>query len=94
MFVSRRYEEEDRKKWSSVMELEFMSSEESGEEDELYVKPLRWRSRLLEDFLMDLDAEFHRRKSSQARRQTKQRILAETPSTRQAPSGLPGWASK
>ncbi len=92
MFASRVYEEDDRRKWSSVLQSDLMSSEDSGEEDELYVKPLNWRSKRIENFFMDLDSEYEGKKSSQAKRQTKTRILAETPSKRPAPSELPSWA--
>ncbi len=49
MFASRVYED-DRRKWSSVLQSDLMSSEDSGEEDELYVKPLNWRSKRIENF--------------------------------------------
>ncbi len=66
--------------------------EESGEDDELYVKPLPWRSSLVEKFFVDLDDEFQQAQSSQAKRQTKTRILSEVPSKKPAQSDLPSWA--
>ncbi len=93
MFIKRSYGEEDRKKWPSVLNADCVSSEESGEDDELYVKPLLWRSSLVEKFFVDLDDQFQQTKSSQAKRQTKTRILSEVPSMRPAPSDLPSWAT-
>ncbi len=90
--MKRSYGEEDRKKWISVLNVDCVSSEESGEDDELYVKPLLWRSSLVEKFFVDLDDQFQQAKSSQAKRQTKTRILSEVPSKRPAPSDLPSWA--
>ncbi len=69
-----------------------MSSEESGDEDELYVKPLVWRVPNVTNFFIDLDSKFMKNKSAQARRQTKQRVLSEVPSNRSAPSQFPAWA--
>ncbi len=92
MFMKRSYGEEDRKKWASVLNADCVSSEESGEDYELYVKPLLWRS-LLVEFFLDLDDQFQRTKSSQAKRQTKTRIFSEVPSKRPAPSDLPSWAT-
>ncbi len=37
-----KYSESDKKKWLSVLDTSMMSSEESGDEDELHVKPLIW----------------------------------------------------
>ncbi len=92
MFLKRSYGEVDRKKWASVLNVDCVSSEESGEDDELYVKPLLWRSSLVEKFFVDLDDQFQQTKFSQAKRQTKTRILSEVPSKRPAPSDLPSWA--
>ncbi len=66
--------EPDKKKWLSVLDVSKMSSEESGDEHELYVKPLVWRATNVTDFFIDLDSTFMKNKSVQARRQTKQRI--------------------
>ena len=52
---------------------EMVSSEESGEEDNVnYVKELPWRASLVSDFFYDLDEQYSTTKSAQARRQTKQ----------------------
>ena len=55
--------------------------EESGEEDELYVKPLQWRCSLVEKFFVDLHNEFQQAKLS-----------SEVSSKRPSPLDLPRWA--
>ena len=40
-----RLTEEQKKKWLSVITNDFMSSEESGTEDENVIHPLAWRSK-------------------------------------------------
>ena len=53
----------------------FMSSEESGTEDDedvLIVKDLLWRSNIVDRFFQNLDEK--EEKSSQAKRQSKKRI--------------------
>ncbi len=92
MFVTRKYSELDKKKWLSVLDVSMMSSEESGDEDELYVKPLVWRVPNVTNFFIDLDSTFMKNKSAQARRQTKQRVLSEVTSNRSAPSQFTAWA--
>ncbi len=47
----------------------------------------------MQTFFVDLDDEFQQAKSSQAKKQTKTRILSEVPSKRPAPSDLPSWAT-
>ena len=49
---------------------EMMSSEES-ENEAIVVKELPWRSKKVDDFLWALDGEATKRKSEQAKRQTK-----------------------
>ena len=72
-----------------------MSSEESDpEEDDMFVKPLPWRSDLVNKFLADLDERKTEHKTPQALRQRKKRIVSVHISTRDAPPGLPKWALK
>ncbi len=47
----------------------------------------------MEKFFVDCDDQFQQAKSSQAKRQTKIRILSEVPSKRPASSDLPSWAT-
>ena len=63
-----------------------MSSEDSADEDEqfLKVKVLPWRGELVNKMFADLDIISKKEKSPQARRQLKGRKLGET-STRPAP---------
>ena len=88
--------EEERDKWMSVMKIEAMSSDESGiddDEDVIVVHPLPWISSEVDSFKNKLDQAILNEKSSQARRQTKRRLLG-SPSTRQMPKThtLPSWA--
>ena len=84
-----------KEKWSKVLQAEVMSSEESGpEENDMFVKPLPWRSDLVNKFLAELDDRSTERKTPQALRQRKKRVLSAYVSTRGAPPGLPKWALK
>ena len=64
-FKKCAYKEEDAKKWSKVLISEYMSSEESGDDDTLIVRPLQWHSGLL-DTSDNLDKQNLAEKSSQA----------------------------
>ena len=81
-----------KEKWSKVLQAEVMSSEES--ENDMFVKPLPWRSDLVNKFLAELDNRNTERKTPQALRQRKKRVLSAYVSTRSAPPGLPKWALK
>ena len=84
-----------KEKWSKVLLAEVMSSEESGpEEEDMFVKPLPWHSDLVNKFLAELDERSTERKTAQALRQRKKRIISVHVSTRSAPPGLPKWALK
>ena len=72
---------------------ECMSSEESGNDDTLIVRPLQWRSGLVDTFFGNLDKQNMEEKSSQARRQLKGRLNG-APSSRPAHEPLPRWALK
>ena len=75
--------EEQKKKWLTVMSNDFMSSEES-EEDQIVVHPLPWRTPYMNTMFLKIDAYVTEKKSPQARRQTKSRKTG-FPSTRQRP---------
>lgn len=82
-----------KEKWNKVLQAEVMSSEESGpEEDDMFVKPLPWRSELVNKFFAELDEKSTERKTAQALRQRKKRIISVHASIRGAPPGLPKWA--
>ena len=83
----------DYKKWSKVLINDCMSSEESGDDDTLVVRPLPWRSDLVNTFFANLDKKNMEEKSPQARRQLKGR-LSGSPSSRPTYEHLPQWALK
>ena len=83
-----------KEKWNKVLLAEVMSSEESGPEENMFVKPLPWHSDLVNKFLAELDEKNTERKTPQALRQRKKRIVSVHISTRGAPPGLPKWALK
>ena len=70
-----------------------MSSEDSGDDDTLVVRPLLWRSDLVNTFFDNLDKQNMEEKSPQARRQLKARFTG-VPSSRSACAPLPRWALK
>ena len=82
---------DQRGKWLSVTKKEYMSSEESGEEDCITVHPLPWRSQYVTRMFSKIDAYIINRKSAQAKRQMKKR-QSGTPSTRSPPGEAPDWA--
>ena len=89
------FSEADRVKWRKIFVTEFMSSDESGEEDGravFMVKKLRWRSERVSSFFERLDTARASRKTEQASRQTKPRIYSDLISSRPAPRGFPSWA--
>ena len=95
IFEKRVYDKQDEDKWRKVLLLEMVSSEESGsgEDDNAnYVKELPWRASIVTEFFYDLDEQYAAAKSSQARRQTKQRLPSTTGSSRPAPSDVPAWS--
>ena len=73
-----------------------MSSEASGNDsdDSIIVHPIPWRSEYVSRMFKKIDAYSDKNKSSQARRQTKNRIVG-SPSTRHCPTGdnVPEWAT-
>ena len=74
---------------------DFMSSEESDDENEdiIIVKPLVWRSERVTQFLQWLDEKCNDVKTTQAKRQRKQRVASSGMSVRPKPvANLPGWA--
>ena len=89
------FSEADRLKWKKILVTEFMSSDESGEEDEravFIVKKLPWRSERVSSFFQRLDTARTSRKTEQASRQTKPRVYKDLISSRPAPRGFPTWA--
>ena len=85
--------DKDREKWEKVFIVDMMSSEESGSEEDsdIVVKPLPWRSSRVSRFFSQMDKYTTAKKSSQAKRQTKARVLG-APSARPPPTDLASWA--
>ena len=86
----------EKSKWMTVLVPGFMSSDYScsdSEDDSLGTRPLPWRSQKVTDFFYALDAHAEGAKSAQAKKQTKERVLSDLPSSRECPSGkFPQWA--
>ena len=84
----------EKEKWKKVL-AEAMSSEESDDENEevITVKPLPWRAEV-SSFFHRLDNKMKQSKSTQAKRQRKQRIEGSNYSLRLRPVGtsIPEWA--
>ena len=86
-----KFTAEQRTKWLSVTKREYMSSEESGDDDFIVVHRLPWRSDYVGKMFSKIDGYIISKKSSQAKRQMKLRRLG-TPSTRPQPRDAPDWA--
>ena len=76
-----------------------MSSEESGNEGEeqvIHVKPLPWRSEVVNKMMKKLDENIYQGRSAQAKRQLKQRVPSLTDSSRAKPQdeSKPTWIFK
>ena len=84
----------DKDKWSKVMKSELMSSEESDGDDEcIIVKRLKWREEKVTSFFHKLDEACQGKKTPQATRQRRNRIISTTYSERASPKqlGIPEW---
>jgi hypothetical protein len=91
-------DEKAKEKWKRIMESEFMSSEESADdedgEDIIIVKPLCWRADKVTRFFHQLDAKSVANKTPQARRQRKSRVISSYSSDRPQPESdkFPAWS--
>ena len=87
--------DKDKEKWSKILSMEFMSSDESGMDDGkdvLITKPLKWESEAVISFKRALDDQSFRQKSPLAKRQMKTRKRG-LHSSRPKPLGdFPSWA--
>ena len=92
MAQNTKLTEDQKKKWLAVITNDFMSSEESGSDDENIVHPLAWRSEYVNTMFGKIDAYVERKKSPQARRQMKKRISGAA-SSHPAPLECPEWAT-
>ena len=88
---NERLTEESKTKWLSVTKNEYISSEESGEDDSIAVRPLPWRTSYVTTMFQKIDSYCQAHKSAQARSQMKARVMGE-PSSRPMPIEYPAWA--
>jgi hypothetical protein len=90
--------DKDKSKWMAVLNPGFISSDHSmsgtdSEDDALVTQPFEWRSKKVTEFFYQLDVHVEEGKSAQAKKQTKERVLADCPSSRSPPDGkYPSWA--
>lgn len=92
--------EKDKIKWMSIINVDFMSSEESmqcsgddqSEEVPLLTKILPWRAQKVTKFFKVLDGFNEKEKSAQSKKQTKKRIISDIESERSIPIKSPSWA--
>ena len=66
--------EDQKKKWLGVMTNDYMSSEESGEDDSIVIHPSLWRSDYVNTMFQRVDSYAENKKSPQAIRQMKRRV--------------------
>ena len=67
--------DEQRSKWLKVMTNDFMSSEESGDDDSIVVRPIPWRSKYVNQMFSKIDKYCNHKKSPHALRQMKTRSI-------------------
>ena len=90
--------QKEKDKWTKVLVVGMMSSEESDPENEeiISVKLLPWRTEKISTFFHLLDSKVQTLKSVQAKRQRKDRVVSSIYSLRSKPAGiqykLPDWA--
>jgi len=95
MLARSKIEQRDKDKWSKVMVVSMMSSEESGEDggDEVLIRrKLPWRAERVNHFFTQLDDSVKAEKSPQARQQMKPCVSSEASSSRAIPVGMVKWA--
>lgn len=92
---STKLTKEQKQKWLKVMTNQYMSSEESDDDncDRVIIHPLPWRSEVIDRMFQKIDDHISAKKTSQAKRQTKERIVGLV-SNRKSPNGehVPSWA--
>ena len=96
MFNKASFKDDTEKEsWRRIMNIEYISSEESGYDDGdevIITRPLPWLSATTQQFKRKLDLEIRNSKTPLARRQTKRRVDGD-PSERPKPleSDIPPW---
>lgn len=90
---STKLSQEQKDKWLKIVcNNEFMSSEES-EEDDIVIHSVPWRAKLVNSMFQKIDQRISHSRSSRSRCQKKSRKVGR-PSTRPCPSDdtIPSWA--
>lgn len=77
---------EEKDKWLSVITIDFMSSEESGPDDDIYVNPLPWRSDHVTRMFAAINKYMQEKKTPMKKR------CADIPSNRSMQISAPDWA--
>ena len=89
-------DEQQRDRWQPAMQIDMMSSEESGiegDEEVMLIRPLPWRSEQVNRLMKQLDQKVESSRTSQARRQVINRVTSSEPSSRPMPldGNIPPW---
>jgi len=70
----------DKKKWEQVLQLDYVSSEDSDGENKLKVRPIPWLSERVREFKESLDKEKNISLNAQSKRQTKTKTIGPSSS--------------
>lgn len=94
LFKKSNMPDKEKEKWLKIFVPDMVSSEESDSNDGdiIIVKPLGWRSERINQMFKKIDDQIESRKTTQARRQKRKRVLGSNFSSRKQPSHLPKWA--
>ena len=89
-------DEQQRDRWQPAMQIDMMSSEESGmegDEEVMLIRPLPWRSEQVNRLMKQLDKKVESSRTPQARRQVINRVTSSEASSRPMPldGNLPPW---
>ena len=87
---SKKLSPEQKEKWLQVISNDFMSSEES-QEDDLVIHSIPWRSKLVDSMFQKIDQKIAVNRSSRSKRQKKTRKLGQS-SSHPCPDTAPEWA--
>ena len=77
MFQDQKLSASDKKKWAEIMDISYVSSEESEGENTIVVHPLPWLTEEVNSFKKSLDDARHAAMTPQAKRQLKTRVAGE-----------------
>jgi len=87
MFAQMEISDRDiyKEKWEQVLELDYMSSEDTDRENKLKVQPLPWLSKRVQKFKDCLDSEIEKTMNPHSKRQRKTKMIG-TSSSRLKPT--------